>query len=446
MPTDYDTAKYQIIAEIRTQYMGLRDLPRQSLASSIKTLADDLYAKDTHFIFELIQNAEDNAYADEARPTLQFRLQEFCVYDETRFRLVVENNEIGFEEEHVTALCQVGQSTKTREQGYIGEKGIGFKSVFRVTDRPSIHSNGFHFELPESDAETGLGYIVPDWDETASVVGTPMGTTIELPLKPTIAPETIRTALQDIAPETILFLSKLKIIEIEVTLSDASYEIVMEKDDGRAPLLELTHLKRQQGEEELETRRYWVTTREFAKPPKIEHEKRPNVTARTVSVAIPLDDGREHPGKLFAYLPVWERTGLPFLVNADFLLVSSRQGIHEAEPWNRWLRDCIAPVYAEAFMAIVGNESLSIEQRVHAYASIPTQSHQQWLEPVVGEIQKHLGQEACVLTSPNGALAKPEFCRLPNSEWRELLETPDRRPAPLGSDFVLVQTNALHFR
>lgn len=430
----------QIITEIRDEYMGLPDLPRQSLASSIKTLADDLYAKDTHFIFELIQNAEDNAYADEARPTLQFRLQEFCVYDETRFRLVVENNEIGFKEEHVTALCQVGKSTKTREQGYIGEKGIGFKSVFRLTDRPSIHSNGFHFQLPESDAETGLGYIVPVWDETDSVVGAPMETTIELPLKPAIAPETIRTALQDIAPETILFLSKLKTIEIEVTLSDASYEIVMEKDEGRAPLLELTHLKRQQGEEELETRRYWVTAREFAKPPKIEHEKRPNVTARAVSVAIPLDDSREHPGKLFAYLPVWERTGLPFLVNADFLLVSSREGIHEAEPWNLWLRDCIAPVYVEAFMAIVGNESLSIEQRVHAYASIPTQSHQQWLEPVVEEIQTSLGQETCVLTSPNGTLARPELCRLPSDAWRELLETSDRLPAALGNDFAFAHS------
>lgn len=427
----------QIITEIRSQYMGLHDLPRQSLASSIKTLADDLYTKDMHFIFELIQNAEDNSYADGARPTLRFRLQEMAVGTQNRLCLVVENNEIGFEEKHVTALCQVGQSTKTKEQGYIGEKGIGFKSVFRITDRPAIHSNGFHFELPRKDEETGLGYIVPAWLRDASHVRATGETTIVLPLKEDTALETITTALQDIAPETILFLSKLRTIEIEVDLPGESYEIVIEKDDSRAPLVELTHLKRQQSEDELETRRYWVAARQFEKPADINQEKRQNVTTRTVSVAIPLDDGGEHPGKLFAYLPIWERTGLPFLINADFLLVSSREGIHEKETWNIWLRDCIAAVYTEAFMAIVGNETWPIEQRAHAYASIPTGSRQEWLEPVVHEIHEHLTQAACVLTSPIGTLGKPEFCRLPRDAWRELLETPDRYPAALGRDFTL---------
>ncbi|OKY73972.1 MAG: hypothetical protein BM485_16085 [Desulfobulbaceae bacterium DB1] len=60
------------IRAIRKEYTGLRDLPRRSLASSIKTLADDLYAKDTHFIFELIQNAEDNDYQEKKSPSLRF--------------------------------------------------------------------------------------------------------------------------------------------------------------------------------------------------------------------------------------------------------------------------------------------------------------------------------------------------------------------------------------
>ena len=241
-------------------------MPRQSLDSSIKTLADDLYAKNSHFIFELIQNAEDNSYAEGVRPTLRFRLQEMADGAQTRFYLVVENNETGFEKKHVTALCQVGQSTKTKEQGYIGEKGIGFKSVFRVTDRPAIHSNGFHFELPKSDEESKLGYIVPTWLEDASDIRAPEETTIVLPLEPSIAPGDITTMLQDIAPETILFLARLKIVEIEVALQETSYEIVIEADDRQAPLVELTHLKRQKGEEELATCRYWVADRKFEKP------------------------------------------------------------------------------------------------------------------------------------------------------------------------------------
>lgn len=53
-----------------------------------------------------------------------------------------------------------------------GQKGIGFKSVFRVTDSPEVHSNGFHIKY---DASSGPnGYILPQWvqenERTDSVV------------------------------------------------------------------------------------------------------------------------------------------------------------------------------------------------------------------------------------------------------------------------------------
>ena len=42
-----------------------------------------------------------------------------------------------------------------------GQKGIGFKSVFRVTNRPEIHSNNFHWCF---DIASGpMGYILPHW-------------------------------------------------------------------------------------------------------------------------------------------------------------------------------------------------------------------------------------------------------------------------------------------
>ena len=91
-------------------------------------------------------------------------------------------------------------------------------------------------------------------------------------------------------------------------------------------------------------------------------------------------------------------------------------------------------------MAIVGNESWPIEQRTNAYASIPTDSHQEWLGPVVEEIQDHLKRTACVLTNPDGILAKPDFCRLPSNAWRDLLETPHHRPAALGHYFAFVHS------
>ncbi len=44
-----------------------------------------------------------------------------------------------------------------------GQKGIGFKSVFKVTDCPAIHSNGFHLRFDKNCGP--MGYILPHWAE-----------------------------------------------------------------------------------------------------------------------------------------------------------------------------------------------------------------------------------------------------------------------------------------
>nr|GEU73490.1 hypothetical protein [Tanacetum cinerariifolium] len=82
------------------------------------------------------------------------RIEEFELYSldlhfllELEKSIIVLNNEQGFSAENIRALCDVGNSTKKKaSSGYIGKKGIGFKSVFRVTDALEIHSNGFHID------------------------------------------------------------------------------------------------------------------------------------------------------------------------------------------------------------------------------------------------------------------------------------------------------------
>lgn len=74
----------------------------------------------------------------------------------------MHNNELGFSEDNIRALCDVGRSTKVGGLGYIGQKGIGWKSVFRVTDQPRVHSNGFHVKF-DLASDSSLGYILPTW-------------------------------------------------------------------------------------------------------------------------------------------------------------------------------------------------------------------------------------------------------------------------------------------
>ena len=136
---------------------------RQREGRGLQRLSKELYSKDTHFVLELIQNADDNHYEKSLLlasavevPAIKFIISSSSV--------TVLNNEVGFSEKNIRAICDVGSSTKgAHHSGYIGQKGIGFKSVFRITDTPEIHSGGYHIKF---DAKCdAIGYILPHWLE-----------------------------------------------------------------------------------------------------------------------------------------------------------------------------------------------------------------------------------------------------------------------------------------
>jgi hypothetical protein len=101
---------------------GRRRPPAESpevkkLQQALKLLSASLYSSQVHFVMELIQNADDNQYAPSVTPTLRLQLFPHAV--------VVFNNEVGFSEANIVAVCNVNGSTKAQKSGYIGQKGIG---------------------------------------------------------------------------------------------------------------------------------------------------------------------------------------------------------------------------------------------------------------------------------------------------------------------------------
>ena len=134
------------------------------LARALQRLSGELYGDALHWMAELIQNADDNRYAAGVTPAIEFVARGGTV--------LVLNNERGFSAADVRALCDVGNSTKAiaravatpngggsggdggglgaaggaaggEGKGTTGEKGLGFKSVFAVTDAPRLFSRGF---------------------------------------------------------------------------------------------------------------------------------------------------------------------------------------------------------------------------------------------------------------------------------------------------------------
>ena len=85
------------------------------------------YPDPVHFIYELLQNAEDQE-ATEA----QFVL--------SAHSLIFRHNGKPFTRSNVENITSIGNSDKIREANKIGRFSIGFKSVFAITDRPEIYT------------------------------------------------------------------------------------------------------------------------------------------------------------------------------------------------------------------------------------------------------------------------------------------------------------------
>jgi hypothetical protein len=103
-------------------------------------LLADRYDDRAHFIYELLQNAED-AFARRigsgAQKSITFALSSSA--------LRVSHFGAPFTQADVRGICGIAESTK--DLTAIGRFGIGFKSVYAFTKRPKIHSGSEHFAI-----------------------------------------------------------------------------------------------------------------------------------------------------------------------------------------------------------------------------------------------------------------------------------------------------------
>lgn len=115
---------------------------------------------DTHFLYELLQNAND-ARATEARFALYSNGFAFChnavanggetfTITDPAAGIDAHGRAIpGYRPGHVNAITNIGRGSKPAQQdaNTIGKFGTGFKSVFVLTDTPHIYDRDFAFSI-----------------------------------------------------------------------------------------------------------------------------------------------------------------------------------------------------------------------------------------------------------------------------------------------------------
>jgi hypothetical protein len=187
---------------------------------------EDFYPDKAHFVYELLQNAED-AGASEVTFTL------------TRDRLVCEHDgRRKFTEADVSAITGIHNSTKDNEKNFdkIGKFGVGFKSVFVYTQTPTVRSGDFAFRI--------VKLILPEEIEQDALLGE--RTRFEFPFDnpnrpPAEAFEEIAAGFRELDETTLLFLSNLQAIEWTIEgggagevlrhkHSDSHFEVLKQED------------------------------------------------------------------------------------------------------------------------------------------------------------------------------------------------------------------------
>ena len=314
------------------------------------------YADPAHFLLELLQNAEDALARRVAEPTPEMRAVRFRLDDdELQFRHFGDP----FNNEDVRSICRIARSTKggDRDLDTIGRFGLGFKSVYAVTDRPQIHSGSEDFAI--------VGYVKPEAcdpledrrdDETVIVIPR-----VSAGSDTRRAPERRRdwdrlaSSMEEmLSPANLLFLRHIE----SVQWTDARGHTATSRREAEWIERDIRRVTTTHAPADRQSRPadHWLV---FSRPAQVDGVRRARVeiafpndpeaaTANRFGIR-PISDSR-----LYAYFPTNESMSVGFLMQGPYNTTPARDNVRKHDDWNerlvtetaallrdalRWLRD-----------------------------------------------------------------------------------------------------------
>lgn len=295
-------------------------------------LLADRYDDRTHFIFELLQNAEDSLK----------KRAEWAGPREIAFSLDSEDLTIShfgrpFDEADVRGICGIAESTKGEQS--IGRFGIGFKSVYTFTDRPEIHSGAESFAIENYVWPTVAPPLERQVDETK----------IRLPLKPEdlTAHVDLEKGFRNLGPGSLLFLKHIE--QISWSIKGGSSGVYMRSaPEWLDPnVRRITVIGQETGQPDFDET-WLVFHREV-----FSADGKP---VGAVELAFSTGNGADADltvrpiatSPLVVFFPTVLSTHLGFLVQGPYRTTPSRDNIPKGDPWNQHLVDQTAKVLIDA--------------------------------------------------------------------------------------------------
>jgi hypothetical protein len=200
--------------DLRNKRLRYVDSARENgFEEGLRLLLAELYPDNAHFIYELLQNAED------ARATVvEFELNDHAL-------IVSHDGDRAFTLADIESITGIGKSTKKDDETQIGKFGVGFKAVFAYTTRPEIRSGEFSFAIAD--------LFVPELTGDAAQPGrTIFKFPFDRPEKPAaVACEEIERGLRELNEKTLLFLNSIREITYALPAGDVGFVKRTDVDD-----------------------------------------------------------------------------------------------------------------------------------------------------------------------------------------------------------------------
>lgn len=303
-------------------------------------LGEKLYGDRSHFIYELLQNAEDAlSLRRQKEPQGNFS-------GDVKFQLFTDHLEFShygklFDEADVWAICEVLRGTKSERLDQLGTHGIGFKSVYAFTASPEVHSGDEHFVIEQ---------LIRPRAVEARKLDDPAQTLFYFPFDhPEFSAESafnlIQAKLKSLGPRSLLFLNHVK--ELQWTIEDEGCGLykrdprISESGGSR-----VTIIGKEEGKEDTEEE--WLVVQHD-----VQHPTRPEILPVKMAYSLKRT-GEGHAvqplslSPLTAYFPTAKETGLAFLIHGPFTTTPARDNIESDCPWNDLLLKELATLVAES--------------------------------------------------------------------------------------------------
>ena len=412
MPADYEQIRDENVA-------------RYGWDTAVLDLLGHLYSERTHFIFELIQNAEDAGAT---------RL-EFGLFAD---RLEVRHDGRPFTEADVRGVSGVAQSGKSGDLTKIGQFGIGFKSVYAYTRSPRVHSGAEHFRIDHYVRPAAVDPLAENSPETLFVFPFDHDT-----VPPATAAEEISAALNRIEPTTLLFLRN--ITRLQAQGAGVTGTLIERRTQPRAPAFpapaspapappalagrQVTLTRSRQDQPGGRAEDWFVWERPLDD---LGH------AGQRVEIAFRADTSHREPrlvrrdgsSPLVVFFPTQKETFLGFLIQGPYRTTPARDNVPGDDPANQALVRETATLLVGVLREVRATGLLTVE----VVAALPLDPARfppgSMLRPLFDAVRTALTEEELIPAAGGGHAAARNLKLASSRELRELLD-----PGQLGALF-----------